>query len=77
MKTADIIKKILGEYEIRTASLGGKYAVWNISHSKATNFLVRSGWKSCINPMYIQDESGQYVVRKNALNHKNYFIIEY
>lgn len=71
----EIIKKTLGiGYEERTAFLGGKYAVFPITHRKAVNALLRAGWKQAPNPSYIVN--GEYYVNKKPSNYKNYFIVE-
>ena len=69
------ISKILDlPFEIKTASLGGQYAVFAISHRKAINALQRNGWKQATNPDYITD--GINYIRAFRPQYKNHFVVE-
>lgn len=66
---------ILGEpNKYATASLGGKYAIWNMSHRKAVNKLLKNGFTRCPNPAYIQ--KNECTVRYSPLQYKQYFVVE-
>lgn len=50
----DIFSAVLGQPVIKEGWSGAKFAIWDISHRKAVNALIRAGWSYCGNPAYIR-----------------------
>lgn len=74
MNKKEILENILGKSVERTSFLGYKFYVWDISHRKAINLLLKNGFDQARNPNYIV--FGDIVINKKAGKHKNIFIVQ-
>lgn len=74
MNKKEVLEFILGKPEEKTSFLGYKFYIWNISHRKAINLLLKNGFIRSRNPNYI--EFKDIVIRNKPSQYKNYFIVE-
>lgn len=77
MNKKEVLENILGKSVERTSFLGYKFYVWDISHRKAINLLLKNGFAQARNPNYIVNRTDEnIVIYKKAGNHKNVFIVQ-
>lgn len=74
MNKKEILQSVLGESVERASFLGYRFYVWDISHRKAINLLLKNGFTQARNPNYII--LGDIVINKKAGKHKNVFIVQ-
>ena len=58
--------------KVERSSLDVQFIVFDITHRKAVNKLMKNGFIQCANPSYISN--GDVIIKKQANNYKNHFV---